>query len=215
MSKKPHEITIVDLLKKMVRWLLGKSQPVLESLEEERIEKDGVILIRYRRKTARAYRTWRIVYKTRSFDIIIGWDTLIYIPDVPLMKKKSRLSTHLVNIYKQGFHSRYNPLRGVNEPDIDVLLHEEVCMDAAYMAGVVQKWKNITKNSDRVILDRYDLYDRIIDEIAFYALRHPPAEVDPLRIDWEEVVLQTVQTFLGSTKHKVFPSVDSSDFWKG
>jgi hypothetical protein len=208
-------LTIIDLLKKLIRWVLGKSQPVLESLEEERIEGDGVILIRYRRKTARAYRTWRIVYKTRSFDIIIGWDTLIYIPDVPLMKKKSRLSTHLVNIYKQGFHSRYNPIRGVNEPDIDVLLTEEVCMDAAYMAGVVQRWKNITKNSDRVILCKDDLHDRIIDEIAFYALRHPPSEIDPLRINWKEVVLQTVQTFLGSDRHNVFPSRDSMDYWKG
>lgn len=205
MSRHRQELTIVDLLKRLIRWVLGKSQPVLESLEEERIEGDGVTLIRYRRKTARAYRTWRAVYKARSYDLILGWDTLMYIPDVPVMKKQNRLSTHLVSIYRQGFHSRYNALRGIHEPDIDVLLHNEVCLDAGYMADVVQRWRKLTKNSDRPVKCKEDVYARIIDEVAFYALRHPPSEIDPLKINWGEVIRQTVQVVLGSKTHQSFP----------
>lgn len=201
-------VEIRDLLKRLVSWFLGKAPSKLETFEEESIAGNGITLIRYRRKTARAYRTWRAVYKGLEYDLIFGWDTLAYLPDVPLTHKRDRLSTHSVSIYKQGLHARYNPVRGCHEPDVTVLLSDEVCLEAALPSETLQRWRNITKAIDRPIQTTSDLIDRIMDEIAKYALRHPPHEIEPAQIAWTDVVEQTARVFLGKG-HTVFPAPTS------
>lgn len=206
-----------DFLKRLINWFLGKSTPKLETLEQETIEGKGLTLIRYRRKTYRAYRTWRAVYKTLEYDLIFGWDTLEYLPDRPHVHKKNRLSTHIVHIYSQGLHARFNPRRGCHEPDIRVLLHDEVSLEAMHMAEVVQRWRLKTARQEKQILTREAVYDLIIDEVAKYALRHPPGEIMPTAIDWREVVRQTVCLLLWEPNHKVFPDVSKGDstMWQG
>lgn len=209
MTREKQSITLIALLRRLVKWFLGKADPKLETFEEEVIEGDRVRLIRYRRKTARAYRTWRAVYLDLDYAIVFGFDTLEYIPDVPAPKKRNRLSTHLINIYRQGRHAKFNPIKRVHEPDIEVLLHDEVCLELVYMEKVLNKWKALTAKTDQPIYTKYDLYDRVIDEIAKCAIRHPPSERSPLAIDWRSVVEDTVHVLLGDKKHRVFPAEDS------
>jgi hypothetical protein len=199
------ELTIRDLLRKLINFFLGKAQSRLEALEEERLEGQGVSVVRYRRKTIRAYRTWRLIYKDLGYDIILGWDTLCYIPDVPRVRKQDRLSTHFVHIYRQGIHTRFNPVRGVNEPDVETLFESEVCLEKPYMADLILQWSNKTRDREKPVLTADDLADRMIDEIAKYALRHPPAQISPLVIPWRTVIEQTVRLMLYADKHSVFP----------
>lgn len=204
-------MVIPDFLKKLINWFLGKSPAKLETFQEEVIEGNGVKLIRYRRKQLRAYRTWRAVYKELEYDLIFGWDTLDVIVGVPTIHKENKMSTHILNICRQGLHARYNPLRRVHEPDLEVLVKDqEVCLEAFYMSRVVQGWRLQTKNRPEreQIRSREDVFDRIIDAVAKYAIHHPPSEIDPLKIDWREVVSQATRLTLGSPNHQVFP-VDS------
>lgn len=204
MAKTKQELTLKDLLNRLIQWFLGKAPTRLETFEDEVLISDKVTLIRYRRKTVRAYRTWRIVYKSLEYDLVMGWDTLEYIPDVPGIRKKNRLSTHLLSIYKQGLHARYNPERRVHEPDIVVLLKGEATLETAYMEGVVQSWRLKTFNSDRPIKEREDVFNLIIDEVAKYAIRHPPPQKNPVEIRWRVVVEETARRVLGVKQHRIF-----------
>lgn len=196
---------VKDLLKHLIDWFFGKAPPKLKTLEEEIIHGEGISIIRYQRRTHRAYRTWRVTYKEFDYDLILGWDTLAYLPDVPVLHKRDRLSTHLVSIYKQGLHARYNPIRRCHEPDITVLVSDEVCLESTFMSETVRRWRDTTRTSDKPIQTDEDLFNRIIDEVARYAIRHPPAEIKPSQINWREVVQQTTRVFLGK-EHQVFPA---------
>lgn len=197
---------IQDLFKKLIDWFLGKAPPRLETFEEERIESDYCTLIRYRRKTHRAYRTWRAVYKTLEYDLVFGWDTLAYLPDVPNVHKQSRLSTHAVHIYKQGLHARYNPKRKCHEPDIKSLLQNECCLEPIYAPIVLQKWRLKTAKSKNPVLTTEDLVERIIDKVAMRAIEIHPSQQDPLEVDWKAAIEKTTREMLFSPGHEVFPS---------
>lgn len=214
-------MTIRDLLQKLIRWFLNKSPSKLETFAEEIVRGDGVELVRYNRKQIRAYRTWRAVYKSLEYDLVFGWDTLEVIAGVPSIRKQNRLSTHVLNIYKHGLHARYNPMRRCHEPDILVILKDqEVCLETLYMPRVVQQWRAKTRDrpEEQRIRTRDEVFDLIIDQVAKYAIRHPPAEIDPLKIQWLEVVEQTTRLILGSPSHQVFPEVSTdaeTDWWTG
>lgn len=201
------DLTIFDLLKRLVNWFLGKAPTKLETLAEETIEGPGVTLVRYQRKTVRAYRTWRAIYKAQQYDIIFGWDTLAYLPDVPLIKKQNRLSTHICHIYRQGLHAKFNAVRGIHEPDIEVFVREEVCLEAAYMDSVLQNWRIKSYQSSRPINTRDDLFELMIDLVARQCIRQPPTEIDPSAINWRNVVHEVVCKVLGLPNHEVFTSV--------
>lgn len=202
---KVEKLGLQDLWKRLVNWFLNKAPTKLETFEDERIEGTTITLIRYRRKTVRAFRTWRAVYKGLNYDLIFGWNTLQYLPDVPNIPKKNRLSTHTAHIYKQGLHARFNAYKGVHEPDIERLLEDEVCLETVYMHNILSAWRQKTQSWETPIYELEDLHSYIIDQVALYALRNPPPGTDPLLIDWREVIHQTASIVLGETdKHQVF-----------
>lgn len=199
-----------SFLKKLVNWFLGKAPSKLEVFQEEVIKGKGVELIRYRRKQLRAYRTWRAIYKQLEYDIVMGWDTLEVIVGIESPPKKNKLSTHILSIYKQGLHARWNPMRGCHEPDITVLVKEqEVCLDPFYLDKVLKRWrvKNNDGTEERVLRRKEDVFDFIIDQVALYLIRHPPSEVNPMKINWLSLVEETTRHILGSDTHQVFPVV--------
>jgi len=207
-------IELSGLLKKLINWFLNKSNVRLETLTEEEITGDGIILRRYKRKTARAYRTWKAVYKSLDYDIIIAFDYLGYIPDVPV-KKSDRLATHSCYIYRQGYHARFNGAKGIHEPDIEVLVQEEVRLELPWpnMERAVAKWQAFTRNSKNQINSSEDLVNRIIDEVAKHAIQEPPSRKEPTSLAWREIIRSKAKTFLGKT-HEVYAE-DSGTETKG
>jgi hypothetical protein len=213
-------LDVGEFWKRLVNWFLNKAPAKLETFEEESIVGKGVTLVRYRRKTSRAYRTWRIVYKTLNYDIILGWDTAEYLPDVPNPKKRDRVSTHRLLIYRQGLHAIYNSVKRHHEPDIVELFNDELNLESLFMERTVQAWRKKASRRDssllpeeaqqplsatRPILAKEDLINYMIDQIVMYAYRHPPTEIEPMEIAWREVIEQTVRLCLGVKGHRVFP----------
>ena len=133
--------SIVDLLGHLIRWFAGQSKQKLEAKIQAELLGPGVRAQQLKRKTARAVATWVIIYYAdpKPFNIEIGLDTLMYIENVPMIRRQNKLSTHAVSIVKQGYHS-YVPSGSTARQSIQkVLLNQEATLQLIYSTHLIDE----------------------------------------------------------------------------
>lgn len=125
--------TLERLLNKMLRWFAQHDVAAIEQRTRTQYQGLGVRAQALNRETQRAVATWVLVYHEQEFNLEIWIDNLQFIDGVESVRKKSKLSTHAINVVRKNWNSAYIAAGGhARRSRREILFSEEAVFTATY-----------------------------------------------------------------------------------